>query len=112
MYKLLQLAQSYDPLQDPALRNVRIPPSAEALTLGRTADLLGIVSNYLISFGVIFAVIFIVWGGISFMLAQGGNTDAAKTRTTNAIIGAAVVLGVGLILKTVAAVITQRFFFF
>ncbi len=103
--KLLLLAQ-YNPIPP----GLNVPPSGSAVTLSRAEDLLRIIGNYLITFSIIFAVIFIVWSGISFMMAQGGSTDAAKKRLTNAIIGSAIVLGVGLILKTVASVISGSFF--
>jgi len=104
MIDKLIIAQNYIP------PGVVVPASGPALTLGRSRDLLVTISNYLIIFSVIFAVIFIVWSGISYMMAQGGSTDDAKKKLTNAIIGTAIVLGVGLIIRTIASLITQQFF--
>ena len=46
------------------------------------------------------------------MFAQDNQTKitAAQARTKNAIIGAAIFLAVGLILKTIASIITGQFF--
>lgn len=65
------------------------------------------VANYLIILGFILAVIFIVWGGISYMVAGGDEEKAKKARGRifNGIIGAAVVLGVGIIVNTLATVL-------
>lgn len=70
------------------------------------------VANFLIIVGVIIAVIFIIWGGITWM-AAGGNEErakAAKTRIKNGIYGAAIVLGVGVILQVIAKLVTASFF--
>ena len=70
------------------------------------------VAASLVVFSVVLAVIFIIWGGIAFMTAGGDETKAgaAKTRIWNGVIGAAVVLAVGVILQTLASVITRTFF--
>ena len=70
------------------------------------------VARFLIIAGVILAVIFIIWGGIAYMFAGGDETKsgAAKERIKNGIIGAAVVLAVGVILQTVAGLVARSFF--
>lgn len=70
------------------------------------------VANFLIIVGVIIAVIFIIWGGITWMAAGGDETKAkeAKTRIKNGIYGAAIVLGVGVILQVIAKLVTASFF--
>jgi len=70
------------------------------------------IARFLIIVGVILAVIFIIWGGVTWMAAGGDETkaDAAKTRIKNGVIGAAVVLGVGVILQTVAGLVARTFF--
>ena len=88
---------------------INVPNSGGPLTLGRTEDLLRIIGNYLLTFGIIIAVGTIVWGGIQYMVSPE-KADAAKGRIKNGVIGSAVVLGVGLILKTIASVITGCFF--
>ncbi len=71
-------------------------------TIGRTAIILG----------VIIAVIFIIWGGIGYMLAQGDDKKAtkAKEQIKNGLLGAAIVLGVGIILQTISGLVSGQFF--
>ena len=103
--KNIFLAQGYNPIAP----GLRVPASGDALTLPRISDILIVIGNYMVTFGIILAVIMIVWGGITYMMASD-KTENAKKRIYNGIIGAAVVLGVGLIIKTVASVITGTFF--
>jgi len=61
------------------------------------------ISVFMLYVGGTLAVIFIIWGGISYMVA-GGNEEKvtkARTRLKSGIIGAAIILGVGLILQTI-----------
>ncbi len=95
---VLMFAQISDPI---------VPPSGPALTLNRIETLLRTIGTWLIMIAIVIAVIFIVWGGISYMVT---GSDDAKKRIFNGIIGAAIVLAVGLILRTLASVITQTFF--
>ena len=94
-----------------AFAAVDLPPGNE-LTLTKIQQLIEMVANWLVIIGVVIAVIFIIWGGIKYMTA-GGDATKAKEATTaikNGIIGAAVVLGVGVILRTTAALVTRTFF--
>ena len=60
------------------------------------------IANFLLYVGAVLAVIFIIWGGITYMFAGGNSEKAekAKTRIWNGIIGALIVLGVGVIINT------------
>ena len=88
-----------------------LPPGTE-LTLTKIQQLIETVANWLIIVGVAIAVIFIIWGGLKYMYARGDQTKAteAKESIYNGIIGAAIVLGVGVILRTTAALVTRTFF--
>ena len=89
------------------------PPTAgQALTLDEIENLIKRVAQFLIVVSVIIAVIFIIWGGVMYMAARGNEDAVGKAKTTifNGIIGAAVVLGVGVILQTLAGLITRSFF--
>lgn len=88
---------------------IRPDPGVKGLTLNDISALLIKIGNWLIIAAMIVAVIVIVWGGIQYMFSSD-KTDAAKSRIYNGIIGAAVVLGVGLILRTLALMINQQFF--
>ena len=93
-------------------RGLNIPSSGDTLTLSRGEELIITVGNFLIGISIVLAVIFIVWGGITWMTA-GSSEDAAgkaRDRIKNGIIGAAVVLGVGLIIKTIESLVSQTFF--
>ena len=90
-----------------------VPPiSGGAVTLSEIQDRITQIARFLIVIGVVLAVIFIIWGGIAYMFAGGDETKAtaAKDRIKNGIIGAAVVLAVGVILQTVAGLIARSFF--
>lgn len=83
-----------------------------AIKLQEVQDKITEIARFLIIVAIVLAVIFIVWGGVAYMMA-GGNEEkatAATTRIKNGIIGAAVVLGVGVILQTLAGLITRSFF--
>lgn len=88
------------------------PVTGTGITLVEIEALLNRIAKFLIVVSIIIAVIFIVWGGILYMAARGdeGKVETAKSTIYNGIIGAAVVLGVGVILQTLAGVITRSFF--
>lgn len=87
-------------------------PTGLAWDLARVEDLIDTIATFFITFGVIIAVIFIIYGGIRYMTAGGDPTAQGKAKTAiwNGIIGAAIVIGVGVILRTVSGVIAGTFF--
>ena len=95
-----------------ALPNPVPPVEGGAVTLAEIEARITQIARFLIVVGVVLAVIFIIWGGIAYMFAGGDETKsaAAKARIMNGIIGAAVVLAVGVILQTVAGLIARSFF--
>ena len=86
-----------------------VPASGPALTLDRVETLMRRVGTWLIMIAIVIAVIMIILGGIRYM-TSGEDTAKAKAMIFNGIIGAAVVLAVGLILRTLAGLLTQTFF--
>ncbi len=94
-----------------AFADVNLPVGTE-LTLTKIQQLIETVANWLIIVGIVIAVIYIIWGGVSYMAARGDAAKAtkAKDHIVNGVIGAAVVLGVGVILRTTAALVTRTFF--
>ncbi len=82
------------------------------LTLDKIQAIIERVASFLVIIGVILAVLFIVWGGIKYMTARGdpAKSKEAKESIIHGVIGAAVVLGVGVILSTTAALVTRTFF--
>lgn len=89
------------------------PYAGQGLTLADVQGLVTTVARFLILISVVIAVIFIVWGGMMYMMAGDDTTKsgAAKSRIVNGIIGALVVLAVGLILQTLAGVVNWSAFF-
>lgn len=89
------------------------PYRGTPLTLSTIQGLVETVARFLILISVVIAVIFIVWGGVMYMMAGDDTTKsgAAKTRIVNGIIGALVVLAVGLILQTLASIVNFGAFF-
>lgn len=88
------------------------PQPAPGLTLQEIENLIKRVAQFIIVLGVVLALIFIVVGGISWMKA-GGDEEAAKKakkRIWSGIWGALIVIGVGVILQTLAKVVTRTFF--
>lgn len=94
-----------------AFADVNLPTGTE-LTLSKIQQLIETLANWLMIIGVVVAVIFIIWGGLRYMAAGGDDAAVKKAKSTifNGVIGAAVVLGVGVILRTTAALVTRSFF--
>lgn len=82
------------------------------VTLNEVENFIRRIANFLITVSLVIAVIFIVWGGIAYMMAGADETKAAsaKSRIWNGIIGALVVLAVGVILQTLAGLVARTFF--
>ena len=93
--------------------NTPVPPvGGTGVTLSEIEGRIRQVAQFVIIVSVILAVIFIIWGGVAYMTAGGDETKtaAATGRIWNGVIGAAVVLAVGVILQTLAGLITRNFF--
>ena len=88
------------------------PLGGGAVTLSEIEDRITQIARFLIIVGVVLAVIFIVWGGIMYMFAGGADDKVAdaQKRIWSGVIGAAVVLAVGVILQTVSGLIARSFF--
>lgn len=83
-----------------------------AVTLLQIEGLIKAIANFLVIVSVIVAVIFIIYGGIRWVMARD-NDDAvksAKAIVKNGIFGALVILGVGVILQTLAGVVARTFY--
>ena len=89
-----------------------ILPGSNYWTTTKFMDLLSSVSSFLFSVAIAGAVIIIVYAGILY-LTSGFNVNAVKNAKgilTNAIIGVAIFLGAGVIINTVAFLVTGDFF--
>lgn len=103
MNKVLEIAQIIIPTP---------PVPGQGLTLAELGVLIARVGSFLTNVGVIFALIAVIVSGIMYMRAGADQTKItnAKAWLWNALIGALIVLGVGLIINTVANVISREFF--
>ena len=70
------------------------------------------LTNFLIAVGIILAIISIVVSGVLYLKAGSDTTkvDKAKAWFKNGIIGAFIILGVGVIIWTVYGIVTGQFF--
>ena len=87
-------------------------PAGNAITFDDIGNWFVIIARFLIGISMTIAVIFIVWSGFVMMSSQGNpkQFEAGKTRLIQAVWGVAVILGVGVIINTIAAVVTRDFF--
>ena len=87
-------------------------PGGTGLTEGEIQGILVNIANFLIAAGVILAIITIVVSGIMYFWA-GSDTEAKKAKGwfRNGIIGAVVILAVGVIILTIYNIVVNRSFF-
>lgn len=83
-------------------------PLYESTILGILYNL----ANFLILVGIVLAIIVIVWSGIMY-LKSGSDTEAKKAKGwfRNGIIGAFIILAVGVIILTIYSIVVDRTFF-
>lgn len=91
------------------LPNPGLPVTGTPVTLSEVQGRIQQIAQFLIVISMVIAVIFIVYGGIRYMTSSGDPKEA-KAIIKNGIIGAAIVLAVGVILQTVAGLVTRTFF--
>ncbi len=111
-FKFLSAIALQAPPQPPPII-IPVPPvGGRGLTLAEIGNLIYRIGTFFTSAGVLLAIIAIIISGLMYMRA-GGNPDSIKKAQTwfkNALIGAFIILGVGLIINTVANVVTRQFF--
>ncbi|HZZ99557.1 MAG TPA: pilin [Candidatus Paceibacterota bacterium] len=95
-----------------SLPNPQVQVNGQAVTLSEIQARIQQVVQFLIVIAMVVAVGYIVWGGIRWMMAAGNEEKAkkAKAMVLHGIYGAAIVLAVGVILQTVAGLVTRSFF--
>src|SRR5258708_17559365 len=86
-----------------------LPVTGAPITLSEIQDRIQQVAQFLIVISMVVAVVVIIYGAIRYMFG-GEKPDKAKKIIYNGIIGAAVILAVGVILQTVAGLVTRSFF--
>ena len=87
-------------------------PGASGLTLTEIEQRITDIAQFMIVISVIVAVIFIIWGGIKYVMAgdDAAKAGSAKSTILNGVIGALVILAVGIIMQTLANVVARTFF--
>ena len=87
-------------------------PTGTPITLGEIGNLIQLIANFLIGLSLVVAVIAIAWAGISYMAAGEDTTKvgAARQKLVSALIGALIVMGIGVILSTLSGLVTRCFF--
>ena len=95
-----------------SLPGAPLPVSGQAVTLSEIQARIQQIVQFLIVISMVIAVGFIVYGGIRYMMSGGNETKTkeAKKIVINGIFGAVIVLAVGVILQTVAGLVTRSFF--
>ncbi|KKT81566.1 MAG: hypothetical protein A3B99_02770 [Candidatus Yanofskybacteria bacterium RIFCSPHIGHO2_02_FULL_44_12b] len=86
--------------------------ATQGLTLSEIEQRITDIAQFLIVISVVVAVIFIIWGGIKYVMAgdDAAKAGSAKTTILNGVIGALVILAVGIIMQTLANVVARTFF--
>lgn len=86
--------------------------AGQAITLSEIENLIGGIARFLIVVSIVIAVIFIIYGGIRWIAARDDETAVtnAKAIVKNGILGALVVLAVGVILQSLAGIVSRSFF--
>src|SRR5258708_26948786 len=85
-----------------------LPVTGAPITLSEIQDRIQQVAQFLIVISMVVAVIVIIYGAIRWMTSS--DPKKAKEIVKNGIIGAAIILAVGVILQTVAGLVTRSFF--
>ena len=87
-------------------------PTVPGTTLTEIENIIRRVAQFFLVIGVILAIIYIIYGGILWMNAGSDPTKItnATTRMKQGAWGALIILAVGLILQTLAGVVTRIFF--
>jgi hypothetical protein len=82
------------------------PPtgSAPGLTGSGIVNIITTAVNYLITIAVVVAVAMFIYGGVQFAM---GGAEKGKGILTNAAIGLLAILGVGLLINTIAGLVSR-----
>ena len=87
-------------------------PTVPGTSLSEIETIIRRVAQFMLVIGVIIAIIYIIVGGIAWMMAGGADDKikTAKTRIWSGVWGALIIIAVGLILQTLAGLVTRIFF--
>ena len=116
--KIAQISIATAAILMPVLALAQLPLPANPVAASTGLSLLEIeadinrIALFLITISVVVAVIFIIWGGIKYAMAGEDATKATSAKATimNGVIGALVIMAVGVIMQTLSDVIARTFF--
>ena len=87
-------------------------PTGVPITLAEIYDTMKFVATSIMLMSMVFAVIWFIYAGVKYMTA--GSTDKkveeARKMFWTGVIGTMIILGVGVIIRTIAVVVTRDFF--
>lgn len=88
------------------------PVGGTGISLAEVEAIINQIARFMIVISLVVAVIFIIYGGLRYMTAGGdpARVKAATETIKNGVIGALVVLAVGVILQTLAGLVSRTFF--
>ncbi|HEY4520402.1 MAG TPA: hypothetical protein VJJ72_01185 [Candidatus Paceibacterota bacterium] len=94
----------------PAFATV-IPPG-RAITLDEVDGLIRLIARFLIVISIVIAIIAFVLSGITYMMG-GTFTDVKKAQAMfkNTLWGTTIILAIGVIINTIAAIVSREFFY-
>lgn len=87
-------------------------PTGTPVTLTEIEVRISQIAQFMIRVGAVLMVVFIIWAGITYMSAGADPTavNKGRQRLLTAILGSLIILGVGVIIETVAGVATREVF--
>ena len=93
------------------LPNPTPPVSGTGISVSEIIGLINQIARWLIAVSLVIATIVIIWGGIQYMFTAKGDEGVIKSawsKIKGGVVGAAIALGVGVILQTVANIVTRQ----
>lgn len=87
-------------------------PNSEPVTLLELRNIIINIGDFFVIIAPILLVIALVWAAITYMRAGGSPevTKKATERIKYAVIGGFVIFGIGVIINTIAAIVSRSFF--
>lgn len=87
-------------------------PTVPGTSLSEIESIIKRIAQFFMVIGVVVALIYLIWGGIMWITAGSDEKKIgnAKQRMKQGAWGALIILAVGLILQTLAGVVTRVFF--
>lgn len=97
------------PVKAAPINNTDLPVTGTPLTPTLIEKIINNAASWLVGIALVFALIMIVYGAIMWMWSRGDDAKAGDARKIiyNGILGAAVILALGLIFSTIKSIVTN-----